>query len=252
MKIEEFTICLHCGCDQDIVSKQMEALKPLEEEYKVYWNNRIDRHPDAYTTYSELINDSMNSSPTEFVVLINDRTHPKPHEVKKIIDCLENGFAAATQYSVGFMGFSKELLRTIGFWDERFYGGGWEDDDFVLRLKLADLAYYESCEAEYDYHWKTPLQPQDGLKGCKSGPFFREKWPIGDATITRVLAEEDYSEKYDLGESREDIRNSWNDWSNSVIGLEFGVRPNQGPSRTHHFLFNNSIPYRHVLDATGE
>ena len=96
------------------------------------------------------------------------------------------------------------------------------------------------------------MQPQDGLKGCKSGPFFREKWPIGDATITRVLAEEDYSEKYDLGESREDIRNSWNDWSNSVIGLEFGVRPNQGPSRTHHFLFNNSIPYRHVLDATGE
>ena len=252
MKIEEFTICLHCGCDQDIVSKQMEALKPLEEEYKVYWNNRIDRHPDAYTTYSELINDSMNSSPTEFVVLINDRTHPKPHEVKKIIDCLENGFAAATQYSVGFMGFSKELLRTIGFWDERFYGGGWEDDDFVLRLKLADLAYYESSEAEYDYQWKTPLQPQDGLTGCKAGPFFREKWPIGVATITRVLAEEDYSEKYDLGESREDIRNSWNDWSNSVIGLEFGVRPNQGPSRTHHFLFNNSIPYRHVLAATGE
>jgi len=254
MKIEEFTICLHCGCSQEIVNNQVNLLKPLEEKYTVHWNNRIERHPDTYESYSELINDSVNTSPTEHVILINDRTHPKPHEVEKILWCLGNGFAAATQYSVGFMGFSKELLRTIGYWDERFYGGGWEDDDFVLRLKLANLAYYESCEAQYDYDWKTPLQPQDGLMGSKSGPFFQKKWVIGNnnTTISRTLEEEDYNHKYDLGAPRGDIRDSWKEWCKSVIGLEFGVRPNQGPSRTHHFLINNTTPYRHVLDGVNK
>lgn len=254
--INEFTICLHCGCDKAIVENQMEALKPLEKKFNVKWNNRIDRR-EWYDTYSELINDSMVTSETEYVVLINDRTHPKPHEVEKILQCLDNGFAAATQYSVGFMGFSKQLLRTIGCWDQRFYGGGWEDDDFVLRLKLANLAYYESCEAEYDYHWKTPLQPRDGLKGEKSGAFFRKKWVIDDhnkvnglGSITKVIAEE--NRVLDLGDSRPDIVDSWKSWDESVIGLEFGVRPNQGPSRTHHFLINNSIQYREVRDKTNE
>ena len=41
--INEFTICLHCGCDKTIVENQMEALKPLEEKFSVKWNNRIDR-----------------------------------------------------------------------------------------------------------------------------------------------------------------------------------------------------------------
>lgn len=246
--IDNFTICLHCGCDQKIVDQQTKSLKPLEEKYNVKWNNRINRR-EWYDSYSELINDSVASSTTEYVILINDRTHPKPHEVEKILYCLDSGFAAATQYSVGFMGFSKQLLRTIGFWDERFYGGGWEDDDFVLRLKLANLAYYESCEAEYDYHWKTTLQPKDGLNGSKSGLFFKQKWPIQNNSITRVLTEENYDNKYDLGDERPDIKNSWKDWNSSVIGLEFGARPNQGPSRTHHFLFNNTTQYREVRDG---
>lgn len=246
--IEEFTICLHCGCDRNIVNTQIEALKPLENEFNVYWNNRIDRR-EWYDSFSELINDSVNSSKTEFVILINDRTHPKPHEVKKIIQCLENGFAAATQYSVGFMGFSKQLLRTIGFWDERFYGGGWEDDDFVFRLRMADLAYYESCEAQYDYHWKTKLQPQDALHGSKSGLFFKQKWDAFsyNNAIIKLLPDETY-DKYDLGAERLDIQNSWMSWEKSVIGLEFEMRPNQGPSRTHYFKNKNGQEYRSFYD----
>lgn len=251
INIDQFTICLHCGCDRNIVNAQIEALKPLENEFNVCWNNRIDRR-EWYDSYSELINDSVNSSTTEFVILINDRVHPKPHEVKKIIRCLENGFAAATQYSVGFMGFSKQLLRTIGFWDERFYGGGWEDDDFVFRLRMANLAYYESSESTYDYHWKTKLQPQDALNGSKSGVFFKKKWnthSYSDAII-KLLSDETY-DKYNLGPEKLDIKNSWMTWDNSIIGLNFGANPNDGPSRTHHFKFKNGPEYRFFYDHTN-
>lgn len=249
-KIEEFTISLHCGCSKKIVKDQVEALKPLEEKYNVHWNNRIDRR-DWYDSYSELVNDAVVSSPTEHVILINDRTHPKPEELEKILYCLENGFAMATQYSVGFVGFSKELFRVNGFYDERFYGGGWEDDDYVLRLHLNNLAYYESCESNYDYDWKTPLQPQDSTKGEKSGAFFKEKWKFSPDEIKKVLPEEEYH--YDLGPARPDISRTWKPWSESVLGVEFNKWPEkQGPSRTHHFLIDadHKKPYRGVIDGT--
>ena len=249
MEIKEFTICLHCGCSLDVVNNQMNALKSLEEKYKIYWNNRIDRHPYSYNSYAELINDSVVSSPTEFVILINDRTKPKAEEVEHMIELLENGFTAVTKYSVGFMGFSKQLIRKIGWWDERFYGGGYEDDDFVLRLKLANLAYYESEEAEYDQSWKSQLFPQDGARCSKSEPWFKSKWMITNDSVIRVIPEENYG-KYNLGESNIEIEQSWKDWSQSKIGIMFDYRKihnNGGESRTHHFLKNDyKTEYRSV------
>jgi GT2 family glycosyltransferase len=82
----------------------------------------------------------------EFTILINDRCSPKPEEVKKMLHLLENGFSCVLLYNVGFMGFSKELIRTIGWWDERFIQG-WEDRDWVWRIKLntcKTLAYFNS------------------------------------------------------------------------------------------------------------
>lgn len=252
-EIKEFTICLHCGCCPDVVQKQMGSLKPLEEKYNITWNNRIDRHPQSYDSYSELINDSLRTSKTEFVFLINDRTKPKPHEIEHMIELLENGFAAVTKYSVGFMAFSKELIREIGWWDERYYGGGYEDDDFVLRLRLHNLAYYESEEAEYDQSWKSPLFPQDGARCSKSKPWFDTKWMVTSNEIIRRIPEENY-EKYQntLGERNFEIKNNWKNWSFSKIGVMFLDRMQNnygGESRTYHFMdWKNNVEIKNVRD----
>lgn len=240
IKISEFTICLHCGCCPEVVENQMNLLKPLEEKYKIYWNNRIDRHPEAYSSYSELINDSIATSKTEFVFLINDRTLPTVEDVLHMIELLESGFAAVTKYSVGFMAFSKELIREIGWWDERYYGGGYEDDDFVLRLRLHNLSYYESEEATYNQSWKSPLYPSDGAFCAKSRPWFHAKWRVNNSEVIRVVGEENYP-KYEnvLGEKNYEVRNSWLDWSNSQIGIMFQHRIDTnvgGESRTYHFM----------------
>jgi hypothetical protein len=239
MKITEFTICLHCGCNRDIVDAQISALKPLEDTFTVHWNNRIDRYPEMYPSYSELINHSMVTSPTEWVILINDRTHPTVGEVLKIIALLEQGYACVLLYGVGFMGFSKELIRKIGWWDQRFKYGGWEDRDWVWRIKMHDLALYESREATYDLNWKSPLN----IPGChESGPHWDKKYNLNLDTneIVKMLPEEDYIHWDNLiGESREDISASWLPWSRSILDIMYHL-PGSGPSSSS-LLGNRNI-----------
>ena len=239
---KEITICCNCGHDKMNVYKQMDLLEPLNDKFKVHWNNRIDRYPFAYPSFSQMINDSVVTSPTELVFWMNDRVTPTPRDVEHMVELLHSGFAAATKYSVAFMGVTKELFRQIGWWDERFYGGGYEDDDFVLRLRLANLAYYESQESEYlearilNMPDKvTPLSPKDGAACSKSLPHFNAKWRQTPSSITKVLSEEKYPE-YDkaVGPSIPEIRNSWKTWQESELGVEYKY-PLAGESRTKWF-----------------
>tara|TARA_R110000737_G_scaffold46137_1_gene66166 strand:+ start:197 stop:1012 length:816 start_codon:yes stop_codon:yes gene_type:complete len=244
METKEITLCCNCGWDRETVDKQMELLKPLDEVLDIHWNNRIDRHPDTYPSFSEMINDSITSSPTEIVIWLNDRVTPKPEDVIHIVELLESGFAAASKYSAAFFGATKELYRTIGWWDQRFYGGGWEDDDFVIRLRLANLAYYESQESEYlearilnQPEKITPLSPKDGANGAKSFPHFNKKWRQLESGITKVLPEESYPE-YDklAGPKREDISSKWLGWHDSILGVDYKY-PIAGESRTKWFCY---------------
>ena len=219
IKINEFTICLHCGCDQNIVDNQIAALKPLEQKYKIHWNNRIDRYPHMYPTYSQLINHSIVTSPSEWVILINDRCSPTPDEIEKMIHLLENGFGCVLFYGVGFMGFSKELIRQIGWWDERFIQG-WEDRDWVWRLQLNDIALYESCESQYDYSWRSPLNHPPGRDITDH---LLAKYNFSSHEVVyKKLPEETYQHwNLFIGDLNPKIKNSWMKWSNSVLNLEY-------------------------------
>lgn len=224
MKINSFTICLHCGCSQKIVHDQIHQLKFLENTYKIYWNNRIDRHPEIYDSYSELINDSVKTSKTEWIILINDRTSPTVYEVEKMISLLESGFACVFLYNVGFMGFSKELIRKIGWWDQRFTNGGWEDRDWVIRLKQHNLALYESQESTYDMSWKSPLNIPGAILSTE---FWHKKYQFTSDTIYKLIPDEIYG--YEIEESKPEISNSWLSWKDSILNIQYN-KPGSGPS----------------------
>lgn len=227
MKIKEITICLHCGCNNKVVEAQMAALAPLEEEYIIHWNNRIDRHPKMYASYSELINDSIISSPSEWVILINDRAHPTVESVKKMISLLENGFACALLYSVGFMGFSKELIRRVGWWDERFLFGGWEDRDWVIRLKKFNLALYEGLDVPYDYDWKSPLNVVGANLATE---FWNKKFHFFENVIQQRLPELPRPELDGrLGLLKPEIFQSWKTWEHSILNIGYN-KVGAGPS----------------------
>jgi len=248
---KDITICLHAGSDPDVVKSQVELLKPLEEEFNVHWNKRIDRRPAAYDSYSELVNEAVATSPTETVILVNDRVVPEPREVRFMLQLLHRGYAVAGQWNVAFMALTKELFRKIGWFDERFYGGGCEDDDFALRLRLANLAYFEALSCEYDQTWKSPLLKKDGAKCAISGPYFHRKWTQTPSEIRRVIPEENYPKWDDIvGEARPDISDHWLDWSHSIIGMDFGRRKTDGDSRTYHFMLDDyKTEYRKVTSV---
>jgi hypothetical protein len=97
-------------------------------------------------------------------------------------------------YRFGFFGFKKELMRKIGMMDERFVGGGHEDDDFYIRLVESKLPMYVSEEANYTVYSST-------WDYSMSKKHFIDKW--GDykllGCVKRAIPEE--SINYDLGPS---------------------------------------------------
>jgi hypothetical protein len=216
IKIKEITICLHCGCSSEIIKSQMNELSTLSLNYKLYWNNRIDRHPGIYESYSELINHSVVTSNTEWIILINDRAYPTVDEVEKMIKLLENGYACVFLYNVGFMGFSKELIRQIGWWDQRYINGGWEDVDWVIRIKKFNFALYESQESSYDYTWKSPLNIPGAILSTQ---FWYKKYRFESDGIYQLLADETYN--YNIGKSNSKIVNSWMIWDKSKLNIMY-------------------------------
>jgi GT2 family glycosyltransferase len=110
-------------------------------------------------------------------------------------------------YRLAFFGFKKQLLRKIGMFDERFVGGGFEDDDFYIRLKEADLGVYIAHEIPY-------TKSSSGWNYSLAQGHFVDKWgdvaQIGE--LKRTLEEEQYH--YDLGA---EIPVEFLPWDQSVI-----------------------------------
>ena len=100
-------------------------------------------------SFAKLVNSCVESCKTEIVILMSDKMRPIDHNIYKTIELLNYGYAFVGMYRFGFFGFKKELFRKIGPLDERFVGGGYEDDDFYIRLCEANLSMYLSQEVTY-------------------------------------------------------------------------------------------------------
>jgi GT2 family glycosyltransferase len=125
----------------------------------------------------------------------------------KLLELLDQGYAMVAFYRLAFFGFKKQLLRKIGMFDERFVGGGFEDDDFYIRLKEANLGVYIAHEIPY-------TKSSSGWNYSLAQGHFVDKWgnvaQIGK--LKRTLEEEQY--QYDLGT---EIPVEFLPWDQSVI-----------------------------------
>jgi GT2 family glycosyltransferase len=100
-------------------------------------------------SFAYLVNKCVEHAKTETVILMSDKMRPCDADIQKTVNLLTEGYAFVGLYRFGFFGFKKELFRKIGPLDERYQGGGYEDDDYYIRLKEADLAMYLSHEVNY-------------------------------------------------------------------------------------------------------
>jgi len=141
----------------------------------------------GYSSYAKIINDVILSHPTELVLVCNDKGRPKPEHIEKTINLIEEGYGMVWLHPFGFGGFYKDVIRKVGFYDERYVDGNYEDSDMTFRLMEADIAMYERFEIEW-------IKRGSSWNANKSGQHFRSKWD----KFNRKIEEEEY--EYDLGE----------------------------------------------------
>jgi hypothetical protein len=161
----------------------------------------------GYPSFSKLVNSCISSADTETVILMSDKVIPTNNDVNRLLELLDQGYAMVAFYRLAFFGFKKQLLRKIGMFDERFVGGGFEDDDFYIRLKEANLGVYITHEIPY-------TKSSSGWNYSLAQGHFVNKW--GDVAqignLKRTLEEEQY--QYDLGT---EIPVEFLPWDQSVI-----------------------------------
>ena len=160
----------------------------------------------GYPSFAKLINDCIIEAKDEIVIIANDKVRPTAEHIKKTLFLLKRGFGFVGLYRFGFFGFSKDLIRTIGFFDERFKGGGQEDRDFGRRLLEHDIAIYESAETPYQWI-------KSSWRGDEAVKFYNQKWQETNTHWKRLLLDEQYS--YDLGPITNEYE--WMPFKNSLL-----------------------------------
>lgn len=107
-------------------------------------------NPGEVNSYSEMMNRSILNSESEYCIFLSDKARPESSKnFYKIIQLLRAGYGLVGLYALGFFGIHKETIRRVGFFDEKFVGGGQEDMDFLFRLNEANIAYYYDLEIPF-------------------------------------------------------------------------------------------------------
>lgn len=171
-----------------------------------------------YLSFSLLINESVNYVDNEFIIFVNPKSVPNKDDVDVIVKNLYLGYALVTRINFGLFGTSKELFRTVGLLDERFIGGEYEDVDFILRLKLNNLAvYYEFDSNRYVNDMGEPSL-YNKYRGLSKSIFYR-KWKLDASGKLKISNRDlDNSKKpFNKLNVSSDIRYYWNESSKSFI-----------------------------------
>lgn len=138
-----------------------------------------------YPSFAKLVNDCVLDCNTEIFVCLSDKARPCVEDVKQLVSLVEFGFGFVGLYRFGFFGFRKSLICKVGFLDERYTGGGFEDNDFFLRLRESNIAFYESEEIKF--------VSGVGSRWClkEAQRFYLKKWKIceSEKQIIRLLPE---------------------------------------------------------------
>jgi hypothetical protein len=131
--IDKFAFCFFANDINDVI-RQENVLTKLSGQYQIERHYRHERNSGMYLSFSQMVNDAIDDTDSEFMIFCNPKTILTVDDIKFMINKLSKGYCFVSTVSFGLFGFSKELIRNIGMLDERFIGGGFEDNDFAIRL----------------------------------------------------------------------------------------------------------------------
>jgi len=176
--IDNFAFCFFANDINKVIEQEKEVVK-LSSKYQIERWYRHDRLEGKYTSFSQMVNDAIDDTDSEFMVFCNPKTNFNSEDIETILDKLSSGYCLATVVSFGLFGFSKELIRRVGMMDERFINGEWEDNDFAIRLNHFGKAVYWM----YDYDKYATLRTKAPNLTYITQSIFGDKYNIVDDTI---------------------------------------------------------------------
>ena len=170
----------------------------------------------GYNSFSKLVNSCVASADTEIVIIMSDKVLPTQSDIIKVVSLVEQGYGLVGLYRFGFFGFKKQLMRQIGMMDERYIGGGYEDDDMYIRLKEANIAMYITEEIKYKKRvssWNYSLSRNHFMNKWvdTDSPLYSPTVKLSAAHIKRKLNEEQLN--YNLGKK---IPTEFLSWEHTV------------------------------------
>ncbi len=116
------------GFDEDYIQN---------ERISFIHNNTTKRQPLV-----KIWNQCIKECPTEYVIIASWRQRPTKEHFDIIEEKLNDNYGLVSFDGLHFFGFDKHLTTIIGFFDEGFTRGQYEDTDWWNRLKTKDIAIY--------------------------------------------------------------------------------------------------------------
>ena len=162
------------------------------------------------TSFSSLINQCIIGSKTEVIIIMNDKVRASADDIDRMIRLLDDGFGLVSMYLFGFFAFSKELIRHIGFFDQNFTSGGFEDVDFQNRLIEADIATYKTTEVKY-------IECGSSWKPCDNKSYYDRKWKEDFANNKLIRLKVEDSFYYDIGPMKNKAHELWKSHKYSIL-----------------------------------
>jgi len=183
---------------------------PLVEELKRLVPEVIHIYFDENNSkcFSHIINTLIIGCPTEYMIFLSDKARPEEGQLQKMKELALTGrYGLVAFHRFGAFCIDKDLVRKIGFFDERYVRGGFEDDDFVLRMREADVALYESEEIPLvalssSFNYDLPYI------------HFKEKWAFQPTQTIRMQEEETF---YSIDRPEDRPPSSFEGWSESLF-----------------------------------
>ena len=208
-KIEKAAVCFMA---QDIAtgSRQLESIEKSQLSFEMVPYLSAERNAVLYSSFSQMINEAIDDTDCEFMIFINPKTIATAQDLNFIIDRLSSGYCFASLFGFAFCGFSKQLVREIGMLDESFVAGEYEDNDFLLRMRILGKAIWWGQDwSKYEYY-KSKCPPARG----SSLAFFWKKWRwTGDSARYLIFREKKISRRH--SSQNIEISDSWGEWESS-------------------------------------
>lgn len=136
----------------------------------------VNVHNYTKQSLTELWNQCIIYSPTDWVLICNDDGVFKPGWLDFLEGQIATGkFLQINLLHYGGMCIHKSLVAQLGWFDERFHGGGFEDIDWQLRLVEAGLKCRVDLSKDFKF-MKHRMATKNKWKGLNNTAWMKQKW----------------------------------------------------------------------------